>query len=227
VGEDPLLSAEANAGHVGRGRVPGGRSGYIVVSLARCPARGSDEGRTAVIGVNDDELLAELREVFAEVDPIDPTLLEQARLAYTWRTIDADLAELAYDSVADREVMAAVRDDGLSGSGPRLLGFGTDLTGEDADALSVEVEVTTERGRTEVVGQILPPGPATVRLLRAAGRGAAEAAVTADDLGCFRIAPVPVGPVRLRIELGDRKVETSWVTYTNETPLHRRDHRMR
>lgn len=168
--------------------------------------------------MRDEELLAELRELLAELDPMDPLLLEQARVAYGWRTIDAELAELSYDSFADREVLAAVRDGGLPGSGPRLLGFGTDLSGDDENALTVEVEVTAGSGRGSLVGQLMPPLPALVYIERfdaGTGRGGATqtAPVPADDLGRFRIDPVPVGPVRLRIDTGDRVIETSWVSY--------------
>ncbi|MEN3361898.1 MAG: hypothetical protein V7637_5880 [Mycobacteriales bacterium] len=162
--------------------------------------------------VRDDELLAELRALFAELDPPDPVLVEQARMAFSWRTIDADLAELAYDSLADREVLAAVRDGGPPGTGPRLLGFGTELAGED-DGLAVEVEVSAERGGPVLVGQLMPPTPATVTVHRFAGAPQPAAVVPADDLGRFRIDPVPPGPVRLRIDTGERVIETAWVSY--------------
>jgi hypothetical protein len=164
-----------------------------------------------VIAVRDDELLAELRTLFSEVDPPDPLLLEQARLAFAWRTIDADLAELAYDSVADLEVLAGVRDGGAAGSGPRLLGFGTDRAGEDG--VTVEVEVNTERARSTLVGQLMPPMPATVSVYSSGTCTGPVAVLPADDLGRFRIDPVPIGPVRLRIDTGDRVIETSWVSY--------------
>jgi hypothetical protein len=165
-----------------------------------------------VTTVRDDDLLADLRALFAEIDPPDPVLLDQARLAFSWRTIDADLAELAYDSLADLEVMAAVRDGSLVGSGPRLLGFGTELAGEE-DGLAIEVEVSVERGRQTLVGQLMPPTPATVSVQRFGASAEATAVVAADDLGQFRIDPVPSGPVRLRIDIGTRIIETSWVTY--------------
>ena len=165
-----------------------------------------------MITVRDDELLADLRNLFAELDPPDPTLLEQARMAFAWRTIDADLAELAYDSLADREVLAAVRDAAMPGTGPRLLGFGTESPGDD-DGLAVEVEVTTERGRPVLVGQLMPPTPATITVHSFGPAGAPAAVIPADDLGRFRIDPVPAGPVRLRIDTGESLIETSWVSY--------------
>jgi hypothetical protein len=160
----------------------------------------------------DEELLARLRALLAEVDPVTPLLLEQARLAFGWRTLDAELAELSYDSLADREMMAAVRDGGLPGAGPRLLGFDTDVTGEAASALTVEVEVTVDRGVPCLIGQLMPAAPATVSLLSSARPGHAVE-VSADELGRFRVELVPAGPVRLRLRVGDRTVDTSWISY--------------
>jgi hypothetical protein len=164
--------------------------------------------------LNDEELLGRLRLLLAQADPIDPVLLEHARLAFGWRMVDAELAELSYDSLADREVMAAVRDGGLPGTGPRLLGFDTDVTGDADSALTVEVEVTVDRGQACLVGQLMPPTPATVWLLSSSQRHPV-ASVAADELGRFRLEPVPYGPVRLRVRVGDRTVETSWVSYAS------------
>jgi hypothetical protein len=164
-----------------------------------------------VIAVRDDELLAELRALFSQIDPPAPALLEQAQMAFSWRTIDAELADLAYDSAADLEVLAGVRDGAVLGSGPRLLGFGTEAGGDD---LAVEIEISLERGRPTLIGQLMPPTAATVAVqCFGADRGTAPV-VPADDLGRFRVDAVPSGPVRLRIDLGDRVIETSWVTYT-------------
>jgi len=181
-----------------------------------CPApRGVISVRSRM--PTDAELLARLRALFAEVDPVSPLLLEQARLAFGWRTLDAELAELSYDSLADRQMMAAVRDAGLPGTGPRLLGFDTDVTGEAESALTVEVEVTVDGGVPCLVGQLMPAAPATVSLLSSARPGAAVE-VSADELGRFRLEPVPTGPVRLRVQVGDRTVDTSWVSYVRLPP---------
>jgi hypothetical protein len=165
--------------------------------------------------LNDEELLTRLQALFARLDPIDPVLLEHACRAIEWRTLDAELARLSYDSLADRGVTAAVRDGGLSGSGPRLLGFDTDVVGDTDSALSVEVEVTSERGNACLVGQLMPPAPATVRVLSSIRRQQPAATVATDELGRFRVEPVPSGPVRLRVQVGTRTVDTSWVSYTS------------
>lgn len=157
--------------------------------------------------MDDDDLVAELRELFARLDPVDPTLLEQARFAYTWRTIDAELAELSFDSLVDRDVLAGVRDDGTATLGPRMLGFGAVVDGED---VAIEVEVERGPGPPVLVGQLLPPRPARVELQASDGTVATAAA---DDLGRFRFEPVPAGPLRLRVYLDDTVVQTTWVSY--------------
>ena len=56
--------------------------------------------------MTDDELLAELREAVAEADLVTDRQREAARAAFTWRTVDAELAELLHDSALEA---AAVR----------------------------------------------------------------------------------------------------------------------
>ncbi len=111
--------------------------------------------------MNDDDLMDELRELLARVDPVDPRLLEQARFAYTWRTVDAELAELSFDSLVDRDVLAGVRDDGTATLGPRMLGFGAVVGGED---VAIEVEVGRGPGLPVLIGQLLPPRAGRVEL---------------------------------------------------------------
>lgn len=141
----------------------------------------------------EDELLAELRALVAERPPED--VVEAAKGAYAWRTIDAELAELVRDSAL--EPAGAVRGD----EGPRLLTF-------EVDDVTVEVEVGDDRDRRRVVGQVVPPQPARVEVVHS---GTASQ-VVADDLGRFTATDVAGGPVRLRLTLDDgRTVETAWV----------------
>jgi hypothetical protein len=155
----------------------------------------------------DDDLMAELRSLFTRLDPMDPRLLEQARFAYCWRSVDSELAELSFDSLMDHDMAVAVRAGGDPTLEPRMLGFGAVLDGED---VAIEVEVTGEEGRPVLIGQLLPPEAATVELQ--AGSGDIDT-VRTDELGRFLIEPVPSGPVRLLVRLRERLVRTTWVSY--------------
>jgi hypothetical protein len=142
----------------------------------------------------DEELLAELRSVVAERPP--DAVVEGAKAAFAWRTIDAELADLAHDSALEEAGMRAGE------AGARLLTF------EAGDlAVEIEVEVGGERGR-RVMGQVVPPQPARVEVVHAGGTVTAAA----DALGRFTGADGKGGPVRLRLALdGGRVVETAWV----------------
>jgi hypothetical protein len=111
-------------------------------------------------------------------------VVSAAVAAFAWRTVDAELAELAYDSAVDAGL--ALRSS--AGDGVRALSF-------TAGEATVELELADG----EVLGQLLPPGPAEVVLQRLdeAGRpgeapGGAECALRASDAGFFA-APVPGG----------------------------------
>jgi hypothetical protein len=54
-------------------------------------------------------LLVELRGLINRLDQVPENVDEAARAAYTWRTIDAELAELTRDSLVDEENLHAVR----------------------------------------------------------------------------------------------------------------------
>jgi hypothetical protein len=155
----------------------------------------------------EEDLMVELRSLFTRLDPVDPRLLEQARFAYCWRSVDAELAELSFDSLVDQDMAVAVRAGGDPAREPRMLGFGAVVDGED---VAIEVEVTGEEARTVLVGQLLPPEAATVELQT--GTGDVDT-VRTDELGRFMITPVPAGPVRLLVRLRERLVHTTWVSY--------------
>jgi hypothetical protein len=91
-----------------------------------------------------------------------------------------------------------------------MLGFGAVVDGED---VAIELEIEPGRGRAVLVGQLLPPRAADVELQASAGE---VVAVAADELGRFRVQPVPPGPLRLRVHLDDRVVQTTWVSYVRD-----------
>jgi hypothetical protein len=148
---------------------------------------------------HDDELLlAELATVLDRVHGPPPALVGASKALFALRTLDAELAALAHDSVEDQPVEADVR----SGGQPRILTF-------EADDLTVEVEVDESPGARRMIGQLTPPGPAELELRTPDDpvRG------TADDLGRFVLAlPAQRRRCSLRVRREARVTETSWVT---------------
>jgi hypothetical protein len=143
---------------------------------------------------SDEVLLRELRAALAEERDVPEHLLQAARAAYTWRTVDAELLALtSYDSILDAGLAKRAR----AAQTARQLVF-------DAEGFSVQVEVT-EAG---VAGQVLPARPGRVWLLTATGP--VEDAEL-DELGMFLLGPPPAGPVRFRCEVDGRTVMTDWV----------------
>jgi hypothetical protein len=150
-------------------------------------------------GMDDDRLLQEIGRLLRRAEPVPPDVTLAARSALAWRRMDAELAELLYDSAAETEPLTGVRS---TATGWRVLTF-------EGPGMTVEVEISLERSRRTLVGQIIPPSPAHV-IVRLPG---AEHAVQADELGRFVASDLKAGPVSLRCEPADGgAIETGWVT---------------
>lgn len=149
----------------------------------------------------DDALVAELREIAGRADPLPAHVVDAARAALTWRTVDAELAELSYDSDVDTRELAGVRGTG----GSRALTF------EGRDVL-VEVEVGTAGASRRLVGQLVPEQAARIEIRHAGG----TVTVDADRVGRFAADNLASGPTSLRCHLGTgagaRIVNTDWLT---------------
>src|SRR5687767_1821310 len=96
-------------------------------------------------GPGEERLLAELARLVRERDPVPPALEEMARQSFTWRTVDAELAELVADS-RDPEGAPVVRG---AMAGVRLLAFAT-------AHLRLDVEVMADGGARRLVGELDP-----------------------------------------------------------------------
>jgi hypothetical protein len=139
---------------------------------------------------HDDELLDALEAAIEAAQPMPSSIAELGRAAWDARVLDAEFAELVEDSLSDDPLAGVERLAIRSDTQPRLLSFAA------ADA-AIEVEVEVEpSGRHHVVGQLLPPGHASVALERPAG-GAQHA--RADAGGRFELAGVAPGPARMRV----------------------------
>ena len=146
--------------------------------------------------ITDDDLLDLLGRAIDAADPVPDRVLDGARAAFTWRTIDTELAELVFDSTQE---LAGVR----AAEANRQVTF---------RAPGVEIEVMViENGTRRLVGQLVPPAVHTVQLVGAD----AVHSVESDRLGRFTFDVLEPGPVRLAVLAADgtRLVQTEWVLF--------------
>ncbi|MDQ7909299.1 hypothetical protein RB614_32740 [Phytohabitans sp. ZYX-F-186] len=150
---------------------------------------------------DDDALMAELRRIAAEVDPVPPGVLEAARAAIATRHLDHELAELVADSAdaGSGLLFEAVRGPGAAES--RLLTF-------DGGGVQVDVDLEPAGSGLRLIGQFT--GPVTECGVERGDGGSVE--VDVDELGRFVADGVPPGPIRLRYrsEIG-QLVRTAWL----------------
>ncbi|MER5430067.1 hypothetical protein [Streptomyces sp. NPDC002588] len=133
----------------------------------------------------------ELRQAAAILDPVPAELRLLAVEAYALHDLDARIAELTFDSLTDAIPVRGAVDV------PRMLTFHT-------GGLTVDVEVTDEG----LMGQLMPPQPASVEVLHGPR---ASASLTADELGRFACDAPPAGPFALRLRTGGEVVVTEWL----------------
>ena len=97
---------------------------------------------------DDEELLAALGEALRAREAVPGWFVETGKNAYAWHNIDAELAQLTYDSSRDQDAVAVVRSEAAS---IRALTF-------TSASLSIELEVAAG----SLVGQIIPPRAGTL-----------------------------------------------------------------
>jgi hypothetical protein len=144
--------------------------------------------------------LIKLAAVAAVVDPVPAADLEAAIVALDFRSMDAELARLVFDSALDDLELAGVRSTGNS----RQLTF-------EATDLVVELEVDVHAD-SPLVGQLVPPGSAEIEI-RSLGT---SVMVEADERGRFWAPRLPGRLVSLHIKRRhDARAEgiaTPWVS---------------
>lgn len=139
----------------------------------------------------DDQLMELLRASLEAGRPVPPNVEAVADMTFAWRTVDADLAALSYDSVLEP---STTRADGTV----RTLAF------ELNDDIRIDIRIDTER--TRIVGQIEPAGEGMAELVHREG----VERVDVDDFGVFVFEAIASGPVSIRVRVGDRSVRTEW-----------------
>jgi hypothetical protein len=127
-----------------------------------------------------------LDDVLSEEEPIPPALIVAAQESYTWFDVDAELAELLFDS-ANGE-LALLRSDGER----RLLVFGS-------SERAVQFETVRRGDRFDLVGFVTPGRAEEVH----AQRQGDEVSVAADDGGAFTLSDIAGGMVRLVVGSAD------------------------
>lgn len=142
----------------------------------------------------DEGLLARLREGLAESDPVPQDVTSFAKAAFSWRTIEAELAELDYDSV-DEDLPAGVR----SSTTARMVSF-------QAGQWMLDVEYDEASGR--LLGHISPQASYAIEL----HSSGALFTVESDEFGRFEADGVRPGPVSMILRFTDGTViKTQWV----------------
>jgi hypothetical protein len=150
---------------------------------------------------NDELLLAALRESLRARQDVPLWFTEAGVGAYAWRNIDAQLAQLTYDSGRDQDLENVIRSAGTR-SEPASIHTLTFTSVR----LSIELEVTAH----SLVGQIIPPRQGTVEQQTSDGE---TVTTPIDEIGCFYIQPVPRDSFRLRCRTRDGiDVVTNWFT---------------
>ena len=146
---------------------------------------------------DDEKLLGALKTALSTMRSVPPGYIEAGKSAYAWRNIDAELAQLTYDSAHDRGALAGVRSEPAS---IRALTF-------TSARLTIELEAVDDC----LYGQVIPTGPGAVEVQTHAGT---EATSQVDELGSFRIQPIPASTFRLSCRIADgTAVQTCGITF--------------
>jgi hypothetical protein len=146
----------------------------------------------------DEEVLAELAEALRAEQEVPHALIHSGKAVWTWRTVDAELAALTYDSAVQmaHEELGMVRSEAAT---LRSLTYAS-------THLTIDLEVT----RDALLGQVQP---AEVVRAEVVSRGGAVVPVEVDEVGWFTVRPVPRSPFRISCTThdGSVKVVTAWI----------------
>ena len=153
-----------------------------------------DRALSAPFG-DDDTLMDALREAIRAREAVPTWFVETGKSAYAWHNIDAELAQLTYDSERDQRMVTTTRSETAS---IRALTF-------TSARLSIELEVSED----SLLGQILPPQVGTLEIHTTTGIDN----TTVDEIGIFAVEPIPNGSFRLRYRTPNGvDVMTGWIT---------------
>jgi hypothetical protein len=155
--------------------------------MSRVPDEWNDDG----------ELFTALKDAVRAASDIPYNFIEMGKAAFTWRNVDAELAELTYDSARD-DIDAPV----TTRAEPAPLRALTFASPE----LTIELEVTDEA----LLGQLVPPQTGEIQIRASSGPGTIA---SIDEIGCFTVRPIPPGSFQLHCRTTEGPtVLTGWIT---------------
>jgi hypothetical protein len=156
---------------------------------------------------DDDQLLAALREAMRARRAVPQEFIDMAKSAYAWHNIDAELAQLTYDSSReqDQDATAGLRSGGMGATGTGSESASIRALTFTSAHLSLELEVASG----SLLGQIIPPRAGEIEVQTGAG----TISTPVDEIGCFTVDSIPASPFRLRCRTADgTDVLTGWIT---------------
>jgi hypothetical protein len=159
---------------------------------------------------HDSALIAWLRRVAAEADPVPGGVYLAAAAAIDSRDLDAELADLLGDSAMDADSRDAGelafevvrRGPGTSAASTRMLAFA-------GGAVRIDMEITEHGGGVDLVGQFTGTTGEGCVLEYSDGH---RLVLELDDLGRFLLSGVDRGTLRVRcLSARGIRMVTSWV----------------
>lgn len=130
---------------------------------------------------DDDQLLAALDEALREAREVPEDFVRAGKAAFTWHSIDAELAALTYDSATEQP-------------GQLVVTRADRATLRDITFASAVLKIHLRVTETALHGQVVPPGESVVELHT---RNGPAAAYPTDEDGWFSVRPLPIGSFRL------------------------------
>ena len=149
--------------------------------------------------LSDDDLLAQLRRVAADIDPVPESLEESARALFELRRLDVELLALLSDSLVDADP-ATTR----AAESPREVTFAA-LDG----SVEVGLSVQASGHRRHVMGQLVEAGGSAVSRVLRVRSAEGEHEVPVDRSGLFAARDLPPGPVRMEFTTHGRRLVLS------------------
>jgi hypothetical protein len=136
----------------------------------------------------DQDLLNQLDNALRAEHEVPAGLVDAGKAVWTWRTVDAELAALTFDSAAGapEERLVPTRSEAAS---LRSLTY-------VSATLTIDLEVTREG----LVGQVQPPQAVSAELVL---RDGTSLPLEVEEVGWFTVRPAPRSPFRISCTTGD------------------------